>query len=867
MAEGGRQIGPVTRSGRQVKLTTKMAQLQLENHILQVQLEVSKTEAKLLQLTTAAHHTAQQQVESRTSTPVVDHANDDRHNAKRESIQRESVRPKSVRHESEDRRSAENARREYLPQSLSIPPRHPQCCSTPKDINNEHSDRFSDCHPPDLSTAKVFREDSTLERLVTLLADRQDRLPRMEPEVYSGDTLTFPTWMRSFETLIETHTQSPADRLHYLSKYTAGDAKNCIRGYFALTGHDTYDQAKRVLTARFGDKFRIGEAFKRELCNWPSIKAGDGVALQRLSDFLQHCAAAMATIQYLRCLDNVEENRRILTKLPRYLCERWNRIVDAHMHGPGNGEFPPFIKFCEFITTEARIACGPGNIRQEEPITTTKEKHSAIAHSTGLHDSTEDTRKPYCHQCKGEHDLSRCESFLAMDFTKRKELIFAKGLCFKCLRRGHLSRDCMRNGRHLAYIGLNPPDQSTNQSDKEEEEGGNEAKAGAYSSYKAYTNENRPDERFHSLIIPVSIHHRDKPDIQMRTYAVLDNQSNACFISEDIVNRLELKTKPLNLQLTTMAGSETLETAVANGLVIRGIRESKEVALPGAYMRDHIPVERGLIPRRETLTSWPHLHPVMGKLEPVDNALDIGLLIGFNCSSALVPQEIAVAGDDQPYGVRTILGWGVVGSMQKGASSESEPKATFAYRTHVKEISPSMITEMTMLKTEIEIVQRQIFIQEEMLRVHNEIKCIESLWQEQSTANTRGGGEARVYCAPLLTEQSATVVCRPQDYVSPQSASDGAESSSSNDREEESARVDTVLSETSHPTIAQRRSPAPVAAAAPVKRVLPRRRTRRFHPSALSLNANRRLTVPRKPPRRKVVVDHIIDPSALSQVG
>ena len=198
-----------------------------------------------------------------------------------------------------------------------------------------------------------LQEESTLERLVTLLSDKQNKLPEMEPEIFSGDLLTFPTWLASFETLIEGNTKSPQDRLHYLGKYTAGEAKNCIRGYFTLNSVDTYDRAKHALITRYGDKYRLGEAFKKQLNEWPAIKPGDGIGLRKLSDFLQHCEAAMQTIVTLQCLNTAEENGKILKKLPRYITDRWSRTVDQWLYGTdgdmGNfeGQYPTLLRLCQ----------------------------------------------------------------------------------------------------------------------------------------------------------------------------------------------------------------------------------------------------------------------------------------------------------------------------------------------------------------------------------------------------------------------------------------------------------------------------------------------------------------------------------------
>ena len=174
----------------------------------------------------------------------------------------------------------------------------------------------------------------------------------------------------------------------------------------------------------------------------------------------------MSTISYLQCLNNVEENRKILSKLPRYLIDRWNRIVDTHLYSSYQGQFPPFHVFVDFISKEARVACGPGNVKSSNPkgekMNNKPRKNSAntFASRTSTDSQNEPAnttqRKAFCHNCKGEHELYKCDAFLTMDFEERKKIISAKGLCYGCLRRGHLRKDCKRKGPQLAYIGLPP---------------------------------------------------------------------------------------------------------------------------------------------------------------------------------------------------------------------------------------------------------------------------------------------------------------------------------------------------------------------------------------------------------------------------
>ena len=126
------------------------------------------------------------------------------------------------------------------------------------------------------------------------------------------------------------------------------------------------------------------------------------------------------------------------------------------------------------------------------------------------------------------------------------------------------------------------------------------------------------------------------------------------------------------------------------GFSVKGIKEEKEVKLPGIYTRECIPADKCLIPTSESIQQWDHLKEVAKKLEPYNDKMEIGLLLGYNCLAALLPKEVVTAGDDDPYAVRTVLGWSVIRTIKPGASSHSH----FAFRTQVKEVSPTQIKDM-----------------------------------------------------------------------------------------------------------------------------------------------------------------------------
>ena len=225
------------------------------------------------------------------------------------------------------------------------------------------------------STPELTGVGEVITKLADLLTQRQDKdsLPWPEPEVFNSDLLQYPLWIKSFETFIERKTKDPSERLYYLGKFTADKAKESINGLLPLDSEEAYVEAKRILASRFGNPFLVSNAYRKKINDWPRILPNDGPGLRRFSDFLQHCNTAMHSIKYLGVLNDPEQNQRMLKKLPSYLVSRWSRIVDKCIGEEQTDKlnleevpchareatYPSFAEFCQFLATEARIACNP----------------------------------------------------------------------------------------------------------------------------------------------------------------------------------------------------------------------------------------------------------------------------------------------------------------------------------------------------------------------------------------------------------------------------------------------------------------------------------------------------------------------------
>ena len=63
--------------------------------------------------------------------------------------------------------------------------------------------------------------------------------------------------------------------------------------------------------------------------------------------------------------------------------------------------------------------------------------------------------------------------------------------------------------------------------------------------------------------------------------------------------------------------------------------------------------------------NWNHLRPIANKIPAYREDLDIRLLIGNNCVQAIKPHDVIPGNSRDPYAVRTVLGWGLIGATNQ----------------------------------------------------------------------------------------------------------------------------------------------------------------------------------------------------------
>ena len=492
-------------------------------------------------------------------------------------------------------------------------------------------------------------------------------LPIPKPPVFSGNILEHPKWFSAFDALIEEDAVKPCRKLYYLGEYTTGKAQTMINGLLGLQTEDAYSRARNILKDRFGDPFKVYEAYRQKL--WASPVCSTATELQEFGDFLVMTEETMKTVKYLKEFDNFSAIRQLAVRLPTYCTNKWRDAAKKVEGKSGEYTFHNFVSYVQGAASEAthpvfsqealaatrkEINHG-GNKDNKRPISERKRDSnirvgSTFATNTGNEARVENKPSPNkvkCFLCHKPHELEHCEEFLKKSVTERKVYARAKGLCFVCLTRGHMTRQCEQKKKcrickkpHVTALHLYEP-VASKKDGQLEDSNGDESEMVTSNCVSACdtSNGNATSSATSALIVPVWLHHKDDPEREIQVYSVLDDQSDTCFVTDEVCEKVGLKGPEVTLQLGTMHAVENINTTKINGLIVSRHDKLVKIDLPKLYTRDQIPARKEQIPRPETGQAWKHLRPMANKIPAYYQDLKVGVLIGNNCVQAIKPRS------------------------------------------------------------------------------------------------------------------------------------------------------------------------------------------------------------------------------------
>ena len=302
------------------------------------------------------------------------------------------------------------------------------------------------------------QEDPTLSQVVhdLLRFSAQQHLPQPDLEAFRGNPLNFLTFKKNFRYVVEDRTQDPSRRLELLLRFTKGEPHELIKECPHIQPPSTaYAIAMNLLEENYGQTINITNAYKEKAKAYEQIKSGDSRGLRSFSIFLNNCCHVKGT-QDLAAMDSVDFLKILAGKLPPAMQHKWISRVGAIRDVEHRDT--SLIDLATFVSREARNQNDPrveglgyqrppqgSNQYKGKPFPRNRDATKSFAtHTQERNDKQPSRSTPTCAFCgaSSNHRTDECRKFQALTIQERGEACMRRGMCFRCLHRGHLKKKC-----------------------------------------------------------------------------------------------------------------------------------------------------------------------------------------------------------------------------------------------------------------------------------------------------------------------------------------------------------------------------------------------------------------------------------------
>ncbi|XP_052267583.1 uncharacterized protein LOC127869235 [Dreissena polymorpha] len=250
-------------------------------------------------------------------------------------------------------------------------------------------------------------------------------------------------------------------------------------------------------------------------------------------------------------------------------------------------------------------------------------------------------------------DSSSCKSFQSMTLANRRTFVRKYKLCFNCLKGNRLSNNCRKpkecsvpdcSQKHHTLL------HSWIKSDFD------------YTVTQPSVNCAPTSGCFVKTcleIISVTVIGSEGQSYQ--TYALLDDGADKTLCDERLLQTLNVSSRPMTFQISTInaTGSTTIGREV--DLRVRNVMGICEVCLKNVWSVKRLPISKNSAASAKDISRF---HYVADLNIPSVGAGDVMLLIGTDAPEAHIPLDVQTGKQNQPYAIRSRLGWVVRGPVQ-----------------------------------------------------------------------------------------------------------------------------------------------------------------------------------------------------------
>ena len=492
-------------------------------------------------------------------------------------------------------------------------------------------------------------------------------LPKIEIFKFTGNPMDYTKFIKTFETNVESFTEDASRCLLLLIQHCEGEAKRLIEFCLLLNPEEGYQKAKDILKQNFGRKNVIARAHIEKLHSESFIKEGDERGFVNLSHHLEECQLIFRRLNLESDINNFDTISKIAKRLPNASQNRWIRAASEIER---KGEDPNFGDFVKFVKCEAEVARSPyARVMSKIP-----KKAKFSTHMARLTEETKTGSTHYnntnCFMCSENHALESCSVFKAKPVSERITFMRQNRLCDNCCKKGHISRYCYKDkmctveGCRMKHHTL--LHQERNRASRATS-GGQPGTGTASITQKTVamtsTMQSGGDSSKVFLnIVPVRV---TAGNNSVDTLAFLDQGSTTTLCKDCLLDKLEVRGEKASYAITTINQTTEWHSGRKAEMSVSSVLGGDAIDLRNVYCVESLPIYPNPPVTEEELQEWPHLK---GINIPTTENEEVMLLIGVDHSEAFWTLDERHGEKSQPYAIKTVLGWSLIGCDTRNES-------------------------------------------------------------------------------------------------------------------------------------------------------------------------------------------------------
>lgn len=490
------------------------------------------------------------------------------------------------------------------------------------------------------------------------------RLPNIPLPKFSGEYSEWSAYRDQFMAMIHNNERLAAvEKMQYLKVSVVGDAASLLK-HIQVTAAN-YAPAWASLNERYDNKRSLINVQLKNLLSQSNVsESANGI--KKLLDTTNECLQQLMNLGIdLSSWDCILIYITV-QKLPIETHQLWEQTLSD------SSELPMFKDLNKFLTARFRTLevigqskSRPSTMQQHN----SKEKHSSKqVYSQSVNSHSKDK----CPVCSCSHQIRQCPNFNQLNQERKLEIVRKNGLCINCLGLGHIvarcpsTRTCFhcRKRHHsLLHIGSNKLRDQTNIET-------NHAHIEQIETTESALETQEPINALHAgkignggriLLATALVTLISTNGVRTTVRALLDQGSEACFITEAVVQRLNLKRDSVNADVVGLGRSEAGNAkSKVHVTMLTKDTEQRSIDIHALVFKSLT----NLLPSQTIpVLKWNHLQNLDLADPKYFEPSKIDLLLGADVYAQIIQAGLRKGPVGAPTAQRTMLGWILSGEI------------------------------------------------------------------------------------------------------------------------------------------------------------------------------------------------------------